>query len=274
MPPVPPLGSGPRPGMATRCHFAATRSRRSSRLTGASPSPGSWTTPVMRRLCGRSCWRRLMKRRRRRTGSWPRNWPTSWKYCRLSPLLMTWAGRTSCRKRAASAPSAAASTSGSSWNTSTKLGKGPAGARGASSGISGWLAGIVAALGENAVRQALVNARRVLGHLGLDLVLQIDAGHLGQPQQVDRHVGQFFPEVVATLAPGVECFGHLALERRFQVTEVLNRAGGAHVFVSVRSTDPGRAPREVASRADDLITVERGVVAALQRVRRGPASDS
>jgi hypothetical protein len=32
------------------------------------------------------------------------------------------------------------------------------------------LASVVVALGENAVRQALVNARRVLGHLGLDLV--------------------------------------------------------------------------------------------------------
>lgn len=63
-------------------------------------------------------------------------------------------------------------------------------------------------------------------------------------------------------------------DRRFQVTEVLNRAGGAHIFVSVRPTDPVRAPREVAPRAEDLITVERGVVAALQRVRRGPASDT
>jgi len=40
----------------------------------------------------------------------------------LSPRPMTWAGRMSCRKRAASAPSAAASTTGSSSNTSTKLG--------------------------------------------------------------------------------------------------------------------------------------------------------
>ena len=38
------------------------------------------------------------------------------------PRPMTWAGRTWCRKRAASAPSAAASTTGSSSNTSTKLG--------------------------------------------------------------------------------------------------------------------------------------------------------
>jgi len=60
-------------------------------------------------------------------------------------------------------------------------------------------------------------------------------------------------------------------DRRFQVTEVLNRAGGAHVFVSVRSTDPDRAPREVTPRADDLVTVERGVVAALRRAGRRPA---
>jgi hypothetical protein len=61
-------------------------------------------------------------------------------------------------------------------------------------------------------------------------------------------------------------------DRRFQVTEVLNRAGGAHVFVSVRSTDSDRAPREVTPRADDLVTVERDVVAALQRVWRRPVS--
>jgi len=61
-------------------------------------------------------------------------------------------------------------------------------------------------------------------------------------------------------------------DRRFQVTEVLNRAGGAHVFVSVRSTDSDRAPREVTPRSDDLVTVERGVVAALQRVGRKPVS--
>lgn len=61
-------------------------------------------------------------------------------------------------------------------------------------------------------------------------------------------------------------------DRRFQVTEVLNRAGGAHVFVSVRSTDPGRDPREVTPRGDDLVTIERGVVAALQRARRKPPS--
>jgi hypothetical protein len=77
---------------------------------------------VARRPRGPSCWRRRMKRRRRRTGNWPRNWPTFWKYSRLSPRPMTWAGRMSCRKRAASAPSAAASTTGSSSNTSTKLG--------------------------------------------------------------------------------------------------------------------------------------------------------
>ncbi len=55
-------------------------------------------------------------------------------------------------------------------------------------------------------------------------------------------------------------------DRRFQVIEVLNRAGGAHVFISVKPTDQGRTPRSVTPRTDDLITVERGVVEALQRV--------
>jgi hypothetical protein len=59
----------------------------------------------------------------------------------------------------------------------------------------------------------LVDARCVLGHLGLDLGLQVGAGHLGEAQQVDRRVGQFFAEVFAALAPGVECFGDLALEQ-------------------------------------------------------------
>jgi len=41
---------------------SASRCRRSSPPTGISPSRGSWTTLVMRRRCGRSCWRRRMKR--------------------------------------------------------------------------------------------------------------------------------------------------------------------------------------------------------------------
>ena len=49
--------------------------------------------------------------------------------------------------------------------------------------------------------------------LGFDLVLQINACHLGQAQQVDRHIRQFFPDVFATLAPRVKCFGDLPLEQ-------------------------------------------------------------
>lgn len=52
-------------------------------------------------------------------------------------------------------------------------------------------------------------------------------------------------------------------DRRFRVTEVLNRDRGAHVFVSVEPY--GSPPRDVAPRADDLVTVERRVVTALQR---------
>ena len=61
----------------------------------------------------------------------------------------------------------------------------------ASWGPSGWLlsrlkqrisrlVSVAVALGENAVREALVDPCRVLGHLGLDLVLQVNAGHLGE----------------------------------------------------------------------------------------------
>ena len=56
-------------------------------------------------------------------------------------------------------------------------------------------------------------------------------------------------------------------DRRFQVIEVLNRAGGAHVFVTVEPTKQGRAPRDVSPRTNDLVTVERGLAAALQRVK-------
>jgi hypothetical protein len=53
-------------------------------------------------------------------------------------------------------------------------------------------------------------------------------------------------------------------DRRFRVTEVLNRDGGAHVFIGVEPYDDG-SPRGVAPRADDLVTVERRLVTALQR---------
>ena len=52
-------------------------------------------------------------------------------------------------------------------------------------------------------------------------------------------------------------------DRRIDVTEVLNREGGAHVFVRVTPTKP--SPKEVSSRPGDLVTVERSVVTALHR---------
>jgi hypothetical protein len=61
-------------------------------------------------------------------------------------------------------------------------------------------------------------------------------------------------------------------DRRFRVTEVLNRAGGAHVFISVEPTGQGRAPRSVTPRTNDLVTVDRGLVAALRRVRTRSSS--
>ncbi len=53
--------------------------------------------------------------------------------------------------------------------------------------LTNWLASVAVSLREGAIRQALVNACRVLGHLGFDLIL-LNAGHLGQAQQVDRHI--------------------------------------------------------------------------------------
>jgi len=45
--------------------------------------------------------------------------------------------------------------------------------------IRGLLASFVVSLREDAVREALVNARRVLSHLGFDLILQVNPCHLG-----------------------------------------------------------------------------------------------
>lgn len=65
----------------------------------------------------------------------------------------------------------------------------------------------VCAIGENAVWQAALPAGLVLGQLGLDLVLEVNAGHLGEAQKVDGYVCQFFADVFMVLAPGVEGFG-------------------------------------------------------------------
>lgn len=53
-------------------------------------------------------------------------------------------------------------------------------------------------------------------------------------------------------------------DRRLRVTEVLNRDGGGHVFLQVEKTT--ESPRQISSRPTDLVTVGRGVVAALERV--------
>ncbi|MET7710323.1 hypothetical protein [Micromonospora sp. NPDC005413] len=53
-------------------------------------------------------------------------------------------------------------------------------------------------------------------------------------------------------------------DRSLAVTEVLNRAGGAHVFIRV-TPDPEVAElRSVSPRADDLVTVDRGVMDKLR----------
>jgi hypothetical protein len=43
--------------------------------------------------------------------------------------------------------------------------------------------------------------------------VQIDARHLGEAQQVDCHIRQFFRGVFTALAPRVECLGDLSLEQ-------------------------------------------------------------
>jgi hypothetical protein len=53
-------------------------------------------------------------------------------------------------------------------------------------------------------------------------------------------------------------------DRRLEVTEVLNREGGAQLFVRIRPTKD--RPKEVASRASDLVTVERSVITALRGI--------
>jgi hypothetical protein len=45
--------------------------------------------------------------------------------------------------------------------------------------LTTWLVSVAVSLRENAVWQALVNAGRVLGHLGFDLILQVNSGHFG-----------------------------------------------------------------------------------------------
>lgn len=53
-------------------------------------------------------------------------------------------------------------------------------------------------------------------------------------------------------------------DRTLEVTEVLNRDGGAHVFVRVHERG---TPKTVSPRPSDLVTVGRGVMTALERVR-------
>jgi hypothetical protein len=53
-------------------------------------------------------------------------------------------------------------------------------------------------------------------------------------------------------------------DRRLEVTEVLNRGGGAQVYVRVLPTKD--KPKAVAGRASDLVTVERSVITALRGI--------
>jgi len=80
-------------------------------------------------------------------------------------------------------------------------------------GAAGLRLGSDIVLHQDTVRQAVVHARSVPGDLHLDLLLQINASHLGQAQQVDRDVSQFLPHAHASLPPRVERLGHLPLQQ-------------------------------------------------------------
>ncbi len=54
-------------------------------------------------------------------------------------------------------------------------------------------------------------------------------------------------------------------DRRVKVTEVLNRAGGAHVFIDVEETKT--APGNITARPTDLVTIERRSLNALRRLQ-------
>jgi len=55
-------------------------------------------------------------------------------------------------------------------------------------------------------------------------------------------------------------------DRRLLVHEVLNREGGAHVFITVKTADGIDIPRSTQERASDLVTVPREVQRALSRL--------
>lgn len=57
-------------------------------------------------------------------------------------------------------------------------------------------------------------------------------------------------------------------DRTLHVTEVLNRDGGAHIFARVTADPDKPEPRKVSARADDLVTVERGVMNALRDISK------
>ena len=54
-------------------------------------------------------------------------------------------------------------------------------------------------------------------------------------------------------------------DRRIKVTEVLNRKGGAHVFVNVEETKS--SPANISARPTDLVTIERRSLNALRRLQ-------
>lgn len=58
-----------------------------------------------------------------------------------------------------------------------------------------------------------VLATGVLGDLLLDFIVKIDAVHLSQREQVERHVGQFLSEIGLNSAPRLETFRDLALQQ-------------------------------------------------------------
>ncbi|WP_320067717.1 hypothetical protein [Micromonospora sp. RTGN7] len=55
-------------------------------------------------------------------------------------------------------------------------------------------------------------------------------------------------------------------DRTLAVSEVLNREGGAHVFIRVTPDPDKNELRTPSPRADDLVTVKRGVIDKLRDI--------
>lgn len=70
-----------------------------------------------------------------------------------------------------------------------------------------------ALLHRHAIWQQVVHPLFVGGELSLNDLLKVHTDHLGEPEQKDGDVCEFFAEVALIFAPGIECLGHLAAQQ-------------------------------------------------------------